>query len=80
MVHCADDTLYTGITNHLTARLDAHNIGKGAKYTQTRRPVALVYWEACDNRSHASQREHQIKQLTRANKLLLLTQYRHEQA
>ena len=34
VLRCADDTLYCGWTNDLTARLAAHNSGKGAKYTR----------------------------------------------
>lgn len=46
MVRCADGTLYTGWTNCLEKRLKAHNSGKnGAKYTKTKRPVTLVYYE-----------------------------------
>ena len=39
IVRCADGTLYTGWTNDLKKRIKAHNAGKGAKYTKTRRPV-----------------------------------------
>lgn len=45
IVRCADGTLYTGWTNDLKKRIKAHNAGKGAKYTKTRRPVELVYFE-----------------------------------
>ena len=38
IVRCADGTLYTGWTNDLKKRIKAHNSGKGAKYTKTRRP------------------------------------------
>ena len=44
LLRCSDGTLYTGCTNNLDRRLAAHNAGKGAKYTRSRRPVALVYW------------------------------------
>ena len=37
IVRCADGTLYTGWTNDLKKRIKAHNSGKGAKYTKTRR-------------------------------------------
>ena len=43
LLRCADGTLYTGCTNDLDRRLAAHNAGKGAKYTRSRRPVVLVY-------------------------------------
>ncbi len=71
MVQCSDGTLYTGCTNDLEARLEAHNSQNGAKYTRGRTPVKLVYQEFCQNRSEAQQREHQIKQLTREEKLIL---------
>lgn len=45
LLRCADGTLYCGWTNHLAARVAAHNAGKGAKYTKTRRPVVLAYYE-----------------------------------
>ena len=45
IVKCSDETLYTGWTNNLKKRLEAHNSGKGAKYTKNRRPVELVYFE-----------------------------------
>lgn len=72
MLSCSDSTLYTGWTNALDERLNAHNTGKGAKYTRSRRPVTLVYWEPCETRSDAMRREAQIKRLTRAQKLALV--------
>ena len=45
IVKCKDGTLYTGWTNDIEKRIEAHNAGKGAKYTKTRRPVELVYLE-----------------------------------
>ena len=45
IVECADTTYYTGWTNDLEKRIHAHNVGKGAKYTKSRRPVRLVYYE-----------------------------------
>ena len=74
MLRCADDSLYTGITTDLERRLDEHNHceQKGARYTRTRRPVALAYAEPCDSRSAASQREYLLKRLSRAEKLDLV--------
>ena len=72
MVKCADGTLYTGWTNCLEKRLKAHNGGRnGAKYTKTKRPVSLVYYEGFITKEEAMQREYQIKQLTRERKLEL---------
>ena len=72
LLRCADGTLYCGWTNHLEARVEAHNAGKGAKYTKSRRPVALVYWEVFDTKQQAMQREWAVKQLSRAEKLKLI--------
>ena len=73
MVRCADGTLYTGWTNCLEKRLKAHNGGRnGAKYTKTKRPVSLVYYEGFITKEEAMQREYQIKQLTRERKLELI--------
>ena len=72
IVRCADGTLYCGWTNNLTARLAAHNSGRGAKYTRGRRPVELVYWESFSNKSSALRREYAIKQLPRRQKLTLI--------
>lgn len=72
MIECADGTLYTGWTNDLDKRLAAHNSGKGAKYTSTRRPVRMVYAEEHEDKRDAQRREYRIKQLTRSEKLLLI--------
>ena len=66
------NTLYTGITNHLEQRWLRHQQGKGAKYLRSHKPKQIVYTETLANRSLASQREAEIKNLTRAQKLLLI--------
>ena len=68
ILRCGDGTLYTGITNDLEKRLEAHNSGKGAKYTAGRGPVELVYSEKAGSRNSALKREHRIKRLSRAGK------------
>lgn len=72
LVKCADNTLYCGWTNHLEKRMEAHNQGKGAKYTKTRRPVELVYYESYPTKEEAMRREVQIKKLSRKDKLFLV--------
>ncbi len=71
MVECSDGTLYTGWTFDLQKRINAHNSGKGAKYTRSRRPVKLVYYETFDSKSEAMKREIEIKKLKRKDKLKL---------
>ena len=75
ILRCGDDTLYTGITNDIPARLKAHASGKGAKYTRGRGPLELVYQEQQESYSAALKRERQVKQLTRAQKLHLIDAY-----
>ena len=72
IVKCSDETLYTGWTNNLKKRLEAHNSGQGAKYTKNRRPVELVYFEEYDTKQEAMKREYAIKQLSRQKKLALI--------
>lgn len=72
ILRCADGSLYTGWTNRLNARIQAHNSGKGAKYTRSRRPVELVYCQGFGSRSGAMRREAQIKRMTRPQKEQLL--------
>lgn len=72
IVCCKDGSYYTGWTNDLIKRLDAHNSGKGAKYTRSRHPVTLVYYEEYLSKEEAMSREWQIKQLTRAQKIKII--------
>ena len=73
IVECSDGSLYTGITNNLGKRITAHNDGRGAKYTKSRRPVKLRYSEPAADRKNASQREYAIKSLRKAEKIQLIT-------
>lgn len=72
ILKCSDGTLYTGWTNDLTKRLKAHNDGRGARYTKTRRPVALAYYESFCSKEEAMRREYEIKHLTRKEKEKLI--------
>lgn len=72
ILRCADDTLYTGMTDDVTRRVAVHNSGKGAKYTRGRTPVEPVYTEPCESYSQALKREHAIKTLSRQEKLALI--------
>jgi putative endonuclease len=72
IVECADGTFYTGWTVDPEKRVKAHNAGRGAKYTRTRRPVRLVYVEPQPDRKTAMKREIQIKRLGHDGKRKLL--------
>ncbi|NVP17937.1 GIY-YIG nuclease family protein [Candidatus Gracilibacteria bacterium] len=73
ILRCSDDTLYTGITTDLDRRIKQHNgeIIGGAKYTLSRKPVFLYYFEEFENRSQATKRELEIKKMSRVEKLNL---------
>lgn len=72
IVRCGDGTLYTGYTNDLDNRMKAHNSGRGAKYTRSRLPVELVYYEEFAAKEEAMSREWHIKRLKRAEKEKLI--------
>lgn len=73
ILKCSDNTLYTGWTTDLEKRLKTHNQGKGAKYTRSRLPVALVYYESFQTKEEAMSREFAIKKLSRPQKERLIT-------
>lgn len=68
LARCADNSLYTGYCRNVSEREKAHNSGKGAKYTFSRRPVKIVYFEEFQTRSDAMKREAQIKKWSRLKK------------
>ena len=68
IVECADGSYYTGYTNNLEKRIKVHNSGKGAKYTKSRLPVRLIYWECFESKQEAMRREWKIKQMPRRKK------------
>ena len=75
ILRCGDGTLYTDCTNDLPRRLRAHQSGRGAKYTRSRLPVILVYWEIFSDKSSALCREYAIKQFSREEKLALVQSF-----
>ena len=76
LLRCSDDTLYCGYSTDLEKRLQKHNNGEGAKYTRSRLPVTLVYFEEYFDKSEALKRECAVKQLTRQQKLDLIASSR----
>lgn len=75
ILECADGTLYTGWTSDLERRIRCHNEGKGAKYTRSRLPVKLLYYESSETKQEAMRREYAIKQMTRAQKLRMIEDF-----
>ena len=72
LLRCSDNSIYCGWTTDLNARLAAHNSGHGAKYTRSRLPVELVYYEKYEDKTEALSREWHIKRLSREEKLRLI--------
>jgi putative endonuclease len=66
---CSDNSLYTGISPNVDKRFIEHQKGIASKYTRAHPPIQVVYQEACLNHSVALQREYEIKQWTRAQKI-----------
>ncbi|MGT2866256.1 GIY-YIG nuclease family protein [Streptococcus fryi] len=75
VVRCADNTLYTGYTTDIDRRLKTHNAGKGAKYTKTRLPVELIYFESFDDKSSAMKAEAAFKRKNRQAKLKYINKH-----
>lgn len=72
ILKCSDNSLYCGWTNDLEKRVATHNKGQGGKYTRTRTPVELVYYETFETKEEAMSREFHIKRLSRSEKLKLI--------
>ena len=72
MIHCSDDSLYTGITTNVEKRYQQHATQQGAKYFRARKPEQLVYIESGHDRSSATKREMEIKKLLRVDKIQLI--------
>lgn len=73
LLMCADGTTYCGMTNDLQGRLDAHNAGKGAKYTRGRLPVRLLAYRTVGSRSEALRLEARVKRCRREEKVRILS-------
>jgi len=72
MLRCGDGSLYTGITHRLAARVAAHQAGKAARYTRSRRPIALIWWRTRQTGTEARRLEWALKQEPRDLKLRLV--------
>ena len=68
VVRCADDSYYTGHTDNLERRIGQHNLGEISGYTQTRRPVTLLWCQDFGSRQEALAAEFQVKGWSRRKK------------
>ncbi len=72
MLRCSDDSYYVGSARNLEHRLWQHSTGEGAKYTQQRLPVELVYAEEHARMADAYAREKQIQGWSRRKREALI--------
>jgi len=72
IAECADGSYYTGISKDVEKRIDAHNAGKGSKYTAAHGPVRLVFQEPQADYSTALRREYQVKAVPKSRKVRLV--------
>jgi putative endonuclease len=72
IAECGDGTYYTGYTTDIENREKVHNEGKGAKYTRSRLPVRIVYFESLPSKSEALKREAAVKRMRRSAKIKMI--------
>ena len=75
LLQCDDNTIYAGYTHDLSQRIEAPNNGIGAKYTRSRLPVKLMYYEGFTSKSEALKREATLKRLSRKQKIKLIEDF-----
>ena len=69
LLACQDGRTYAGIAIDVQARFRRHQSGKGAKFTRSNPPLAILGMRCFDSRSAASKAEHALKQLPLPEKL-----------
>jgi putative endonuclease len=73
VLECADGSYYTGVTNDLARRLQAHRDGTASKYTRSRRPLRLACaMPPVPTRGEALRLEARMKAMTRRQKRALI--------
>lgn len=74
MLRCADNSIYTGMTNDLEKRLEEHmsKSKNGAKYTKSHDVVKMETAWKSKEKSLACKLEYQIKQLSKQQKERLI--------
>lgn len=76
MVRCCDGSLYTGFTVDIEKRVQAHNEGRGARYTRSRRPVVLAWQKEWPTEHEARSMEVKIKHMKKEDKEALAASYK----
>ena len=73
ILRCSDRSLYVGHTDNPEARKRAHDAGTASSHTAKRRPLEMVYVEACRSLEEAVNRERQLKRWSHGKKEALIT-------
>ncbi len=69
ILYCNNNTYYTGYTNDLVKRFEAHVNGTASKYTRSFKPVRMAQcWKINGDKSLAMKIERYIKKLSRIDK------------
>lgn len=68
LIECRDGSIYTGISNDVAARYEAHAAGMGARYTRSHPPARLLAVVEYPDRSAAASAEYRTKRLSAAAK------------
>jgi putative endonuclease len=72
LVRAANGSLYCGISDDPVRRFAKHQSGKGARFFLSSPAMALVYTEACRDKSEALRQERLIKKLRKSAKECLV--------
>ncbi|MGQ3891312.1 GIY-YIG nuclease family protein [Legionella sp. CNM-4043-24] len=73
ILHCQNNTYYTGYTNDMDKRYQAHCSGQGSKYTRSFKPTRIALcWPVDGDKSLAMHLERCIKKLSRQEKEALI--------
>ena len=75
LVECNDGSIYCGATNNVSKRVEAHNDGRGSKYTRSRLPVTLMLTSRAMSKQEALKLEYQIKKQKASVKVDYLKNY-----
>ncbi len=75
LLECSDGTYYCGWTKDMDRRVETHNKGRGARYTRSRLPVKLAYYEEMDSQAEAMRRERNLKTRSHDHKAKLAERF-----
>lgn len=75
ILHCADNSYYTGHTDNLENRISQHQMGEHDCYTPKSHPLTLIWSQEFSSREIALSAERQIKGWSRRKKEAMMRGY-----